>query len=387
TEPVQPERMNLTKVNSGKMKARWQISTWLFASLFTVYNANFDFLPGDDATPNLYLPLAILEEGSLTFSPEDRPFMFVWRIQRPTTGAHREISIDGWLPQVKNWPGSIGYDLDELALRQERYYLVPSIQEGRYLSTFGVGAGFFALPVFAAASVFVDFTNQSAHFPWYLGKIAASSAVAGSAVFIFLTALRFCSWMAALLLAFAYGAGTCVWSISSQTLWQHGPNELFLAAACYFATKRAPTKRDWSLSGLALAFAVLCRPTSAVVVLTMGAWLLFKHRDAVPAFILGGMPIAVLLSLYNWQFLGSPLNFGQTERGHSVALEKTGSQELWSTPLFEGLSGLLFSPSRGLLVYSPFLLFAAFGILRIWRDREYTALRPFTVAFVCLLLF
>ena len=31
-----------------------------------------------------------------------------------------------------------------------------------------------------------------------------------------------------------YGLGTGVWGISSQGLWSHGPNVLYLALGCYF---------------------------------------------------------------------------------------------------------------------------------------------------------
>src|SRR5438067_2143318 len=45
-----------------------------------------------------------------------------------------------------------------------------------------------------------------------------------------------------------------------------------------------------------------------------------------------------------------------------------------AAPPLEGLYGVLLSPSRGLFVYSPFLLFAIAPFLRAWRERGGVAL-------------
>ena len=50
-------------------------------------------------------------------------------------------------------------------------------------------------------------------------------------------------------------------------------------------------------------------------------------------------------------------------------------------PNLENATGLLLSPSRGLLVYSPVMVFAFAGILNAWNDDRYGALRPMSVVF------
>jgi hypothetical protein len=74
------------------------------------------------------------------------------------------------------------------------------------------------------------------------------------------------------------------------------------------------------------------------------------------------------------------LDFGQVKVGAPLAVLKTGSPELWQTPLWLGAAGLLASPSRGLLVYSPFFAAAFAGAVIAWRDPEYARLRFLTVA-------
>ena len=39
----------------------------------------------------------------------------------------------------------------------------------------------------------------------------------------------------------------------------------------------------------------------------------------------------------------------------------------WSTPFLIGLAGLLFAPSRGLLIYSPAFMFVPLGMIKVFR--------------------
>jgi hypothetical protein len=51
-----------------------------------------------------------------------------------------------------------------------------------------------------------------------------------------------------------------------------------------------------------------------------------------------------------------------------------------------GAAGLLLSPARGLLVYSPVAAVALWGMGRVWRDRKWTDLRPVSLAALALFL-
>jgi hypothetical protein len=362
------------------IRAERKLGFLIFAGLFLIYQSNLAFLPGDDATGNIFLPIAILKQHRISFSLDSNPFMFSWRKIGTQNADAQILSTEGWRRQVKDWPESMGYKLNELQVVEERYFIIRSTRENSYVNTFGIGAGLFALPFFALLDLTIGLEHQSVHFLWYAGKMVASLAVAGSAVMVFLIAARFCERRDALLLALAYGVGTCVWSISSQSLWQHGPVEFFLAMGAYFYFKPRPVRLDWFFVGLSWALASLCRPTVIVVVLIMGLWLVATDSRSFLPFALGAIPIGGLIGLYNWYFFSSALTFGQTERGISIALEKTGSAAVWQTPLLEGLAGLLISPSRGLFVYSPFLMFAAFGVCTIWKDIAFARFRPVTLS-------
>jgi hypothetical protein len=60
----------------------------------------------------------------------------------------------------------------------------------------------------------------------------------------------------------------------------------------------------------------------------------------------------------------------------------TASLAAFDTPIQEGLAGVLVSPSRGLLIYSPIFLFSFVGMMMVWMDSKsillkFLSLTPF----------
>jgi hypothetical protein len=349
----------------------------LFAILFFTYLANGMLLPGNDATPNVRLPMQILEHGSVFFTPEQNPSMFTFRLR--TREGTRETRFHEWNASPEGGTALPAEKRGQLSVDRPKYYLVPTQDPDKFANTFGLGAGLLALPVLAAVKPFVLSLEQRNDIQWHLGKIVAAAATAGSAVFLFLAAVPHVPWLAASLLALAYGAGTCVWSTSSQALWQHGPCELFLAIGAYFLLRRDRRHAD-ALSGLSLGLAVFCRPAAALVVLAVALSHALTDRRRLLRFVLGGSPIAAILLAYSQYAFGDPFAFGQLASGAEIARAKTGDPNLWQTPLYWGAAGLLFSPGRGLLVYSPVAIFALWGAVRAFLDPVWKDLRPLAVA-------
>ena len=345
---------------------------WVFGLLLGAYHLNGGFQEGHDATGHVYLPLQLLEHGQLSFRPEQAPLHFSWQRHTPEgPRVHLPLEPDPALA------GRI--ERGELSVAPH-YYLQPTARPGQYANTFGIGPGLYALPFYAAASLAVDDLQVQPEWMWGIAKLAAAAAVAGTGLLIFLIGLRLAPPWAALAAALVYGLGTCAWSISSQTLWQHGPNGLFLALGIY-GLVRADERRVFALlSGSALGFAVLCRPDSALYVAAVGAYLLWSRRALLlPFTAAAAVPLLGLLA-YNLHFFRDPFVLGQVGRARMLALAKTGSPELWSTPLHEGLAGILLSPSRGLFVYSPILLLSLWGATRAVHEPRWMPLRPLLLA-------
>src|SRR5262245_23765416 len=189
----------------------------LFVLLMTVYAVNGGYLPGNDAKANLYLAVNLLNHRKMSFSPEEFPFMFTWKFKDRRTTTNLQTTSQDELIQS----GTVEVD-------EPFYYLARGTRDGSYVSAFSPGSGLMAVPVFAVLKWTGHDPASHLAYLWYGGKLVASSLVAASAVLVLLAAAEFCATGPALLIALAYGLGTCAWSISSQTLWQHGPNQFFL---------------------------------------------------------------------------------------------------------------------------------------------------------------
>lgn len=445
---------------------RWALSLGLTVAMVAIYHVNGDFLPGNDATPNLYLPINLLQGRGLSFRPEDMPQMFIWEIHPPGPPRpaekppailprrtvrlnHWNRSVDPrswqWLQKLPSLPWTKPPTWQELRdagwlrLVGLEYYLVPTCDPGRlgYVNQYGPGAGLTALPIFALLGWATADLQQHPAAVWYGGKFVASVCVAGSVGLVYLSLWRWTRPWAALAIALVYGIGTCVWSVSSQALWQSGPNILFLALAvyCLVQAERAVAVRGagwWAVgAGLAAGWAVVCRPTSALVAGALaGAYLVRvfsgwrqKHsrqrsgrpgqapapewqvssqpseppappsqlKTSLPGaicvgFILGMLPPGLFLASYNTYYLGAPWRFGQLEAGGRLAQRQLGQPDPWSGKFLEGLYGQLISPSRGLFVYSPILVFSIWGMALAWQKRRYWLLRPLSLASLLLLL-
>jgi hypothetical protein len=350
----------------------------LFLLLAAVYHLNFDFNPASDSIPNLFLASNLVTRGSLSFSPEELPFMFAWRLK--TSAGDRIFKPASWESTVQGRTALELYREGRLEPFSAKYYLVPSTEPGRYVGIYGPGAGLLALPVLGPVALIPGARNFGAL--GYAGKSLASLLVAGSAVFVCLAALRFVPSRQALALGLVYGLGTCVWSESSQALWQQTPALFFVAWGTYLLVRVRETSRASWMCGLAYGAAVVCRPTLALLFLGVLVYLVIEARPASLRYLSAGIWPILLLLAYNAHYLGTPFRTGQAEAAAAVARTLTGSEDLWQTPLWLGAAGVLLSPSRGLLVYSPFLALSFWGAVRAWRssapppERVFRALGP-----------
>ncbi len=355
----------------------WRTPAALFLGLLLLYQINGAFLRVGDAAPNLYLPVQILTRGSLTFSPEETPFMFLWRDS--VLSPRRRFALKSWDDSIS---GHVARDLHRrgtLIPAEPRYYLVPAVQPGRYVGIYGPGAGVCALPYFALLSLLRPDWRENTAILGAEGQFFASMAVAGSAVFVYLAFLRFHPRRRSLLLALLYGAGTCVWTEPSQTLWQQTPAIFFVALGGYLWLRIAEGARVAAGCGAALGAAAACRPGLALLLGAVGAYALLKERKALLPFVLGCAPPLLLLAVFNARYLGSPFLFGQIAAAKALSKDPTTSAA-WNGSFGEGLAGILLSPSRGLFVFSPFLAFALWGTVRGWKTPGTAALRPLAIA-------
>lgn len=334
------------------MKAeKIRIGTLIFIILVLIYTINFKFIVSGDNIPARYIPFSLIKE--VDFDLDEFYGHFLERYPYMIYG--------------ENLP----------------YYVIKV--KGHYLSSFGIGSGILAFPIFLFPILFFKLAPDS-FAAVFLAKFAASLAIALSGVFIYLSLKIVTTQKNSLILTFVYALCSCVWSISSQQLWQHTSSELCIAIAIYFLLKGLSDQKFVSYTGFFLASAIIARPTNIVVTLILSSYVFFHCRKIILRFFF----LAIIpLGFYIWykaHYLGGLFIFEQLVYSPYSAMYKNGNPDLWSTPLSSGLAGLLFSPGRGLFFYSPVFILPFLGMLMIWKQTKYILFRYFAFSSLSLIL-
>src|SRR5436305_9158530 len=242
------------------------------------------------------------------------------------------------------------------------YWMVP-VPGGHIVSLYPVVLPVLLAPLYLPAVGYLHLRGWTDwrldHVARIMEKLSASLLAALSASLLYLLLRRRAAAPIALLLTLAYAFGTTTWVISSQALWQHGMAELLVIGALLLLTGPCTAPR-------ALAAGLLCgliagnRPPDVILAAALGAYGLFwAGRRAALLAAAAALPAGLVL-LYN---LGVA---GNLAGGYGLM----GKASVFQHDLLSGLGGLLFSPTRGLFVFSPFLLFLVLAWRHLPHDRS-----------------
>lgn len=198
--------------------------------------------------------------------------------------------------------------------------------------------------------------------PWIIHVIGAKSAskhavallATLTVVLIFRLLVRLDLGRVAFPAALAAGLGSDFWTIGSQSLWQHGPAALMLTCALLALAPPRPSRLRLLLGGAATGMMVACRLVDVVYAFAILGCLTYRERGRIGWFLPGPILIAALLFGYNFYYFGEWAG-GQAYL-ESIHPEVHGVAGPWSGSILGGLAGTLFSPARGLFVFSPWLL-------------------------------
>ncbi|HKP56438.1 MAG TPA: hypothetical protein VJV78_06955 [Polyangiales bacterium] len=376
------ERSNRARGLDGFLSRRRGLVSLVFGlCLVAIYQADDSIVEEGDAVANVELATNLLRTGKFHFSPRTSPIVFLWRSSAPLE-ERDDFYVRSWRQSNEGKPAGFWYGSGKLRFNGPRYFVVKSPVRDAYVCTFGIIAGISMLPMAAVLAAVDDNFTRTEWMKLTAAKLHASGLIALSAVLIFLIGLRYVRPRYALGIAASYALGTCVWAISSETLWQQTVNIALLAGVAFTFVKIVEDHSHHAtwICGLLLGIALASRPTALFVLLAVAGYLWLHRREALPSLLWAALPVPLLVAIYNQYYFGSPLNFGQELVGHTVAMAKTGTGNVWQTPAVVGLVGLLISPSRGLLVFSPFLAAGFWGAYRVWTMPQFRALRPFTIA-------
>ena len=281
-----------------------------------------------DTLPAAYLPLSILDHGTLYLN---------------------------YYPSLYNAAATKAFPHNP---NGTPYYLI--LQNGHYVSSYSPWSAFLAVPVYAVPLLSGVHTSRTQVLQW--ARITASLITALSVVVLFfaLGELVPIGWAA--VIAIVYAFGTTAFSVTSQAMWEHGPSALFLTLGLLFLVKGEKDESALPYGGLSFSIAVMMRYTDALIALVVALYILHKHRRILGRYLLLSSFPAFLIFAYNHWYLGSVFQTGYFQATPSAITQ------LRATPLWQGLAGVLFSPARGLFVYSPIFLLSLLGLGWIWRN-------------------
>ncbi|MEA2191511.1 MAG: hypothetical protein QOI73_1632 [Solirubrobacteraceae bacterium] len=337
---------------SRSLRARlpgWAAPLLLGALCLLVYNANLRTIGAGDTLPARYQPLILWHDGTLDLDANARLV------------AHGHPTTPPW---KRNAPADTAGDVSYV---EPWAYWMTHARGGQLASLYPVVAPLLVAPLYLPAALLLDRDGwrqpQIDRAAEVMEKLSASLLAAIASLVMYLVLRREgIRWALPLALVFAFGTDT--WMISSQALWQHGSGELLVALALLLAVGRASPLR-MGLLGFVCVLIAANRPPDVVIA---GAFLLYAvwrcKRDAVWLLAGAAAPLAALL-YYNLGFTG--------HLAGAYAAADSNHKDFFHLDLL-GLPGLLVSPARGLLVFSPFLVFIGVGLARRLRTPSSRAL-------------
>jgi len=318
-------------------RSKWAVPFFLGLLCLAVYNANLRQIGAGDTLPSRYLPLILWKYGTLKL------------------GDHAHLVANGH-PRYPNRDRPAGADGKVIYCESWTYWLVAT-RDHQLASLYPVVAPVLVAPLYLPAIVWLNVHGWEQpnidRVAEIMEKLSASLLASLASVVMYLVLRRDGGgWSLPLALAFAFGTNT--WMISSQGLWQHGSGELLVALALLLAVGN-PSRWRIALLGTGCVLLAANRPPDGLIAGAFVAYTAWTQRSkACWLFVGAALPLAAILA-YNLDFLAGGYAAGIDPNGHFFHLNGLG------------VLGLLASPARGLLVFSPIFLFLFPGVAQRLR--------------------
>jgi hypothetical protein len=254
------------------------------------------------------------------------------------------------------------------------YYFLTITPSNNVISSYPIGTPLLATPIFVLFSLIKpELLTTSTFFNPLLAQASYFAAITLTVLttvmmYVVLNNLLRNKWLA-VTGASLFVFGTEVISSTSRALWQHTGSLFMISVALYMYQQK-------NLGGLLFfsLLATLCRYPSAVILLPLIARLAWEKVKAIKAFesltqiakkiitlesvlyMILSLVVVLGIMYYHYYYMDSISFFAP----HYTANRFSGSP-------FSAVLGLLFSPSRGLFMYTPFFIFSLFYLFRYWK--------------------
>lgn len=303
----------------------------LFAGLVLIYNSNGRELQSVDSQPTKLAARALARNGVLTLDQDIA--------EKPALATR------------------VSFQKDRQGHTRSAYSVVPSIIA--------------AIPAWILAETgILDLSAPLA--PSLIAVLTASFLTASAVVLVFLTLGRLVSRKAALYTAIGLGLGTNYWALLSRALWQHETVAFGLALTLWAWLRPTDqlTNLRAVLGGAGLALACSCRLQVVPMAGILLIWL--ATRAGISRALLAGAVLvigiaALFAGQYDW--FGDVLGGFAAMQRVALRPDAHGVTNSISHEPWVGTLGLLISPSRGVLLFSPVVLLVLAGARRSLHSR------------------
>ncbi len=179
------------------------------------------------------------------------------------------------------------------------------------------------------------------------------SVVAG---LFYFTARIHLTWHLSFVVALTGAFGTPIWSTASRGLWSSTWQTFLMAAVVFilFLMQRKNLRYASLILATVLCWSYFVRPTGTIPLVVVTGYILLRKREQLFPFL------GVCVFWFAMFLLYSKIHFDSLLPGYYLA------SRLSFDHFAEAFSGNLLSPSRGLLVFLPWLLIPVFLTLRTW---------------------
>jgi hypothetical protein len=293
------------------LKKPYATPFFLFLIAFCIFVAGMRYMASGDAIPAILLPISLIRERNLDFNEF-----------------------------VKN-KNHLPYPFRNV--------------NGRIVSNFPILPGLLNTPIFLLAYFFGMSLQQMAKWRILLSLLSAAAIASLSVVFMYLALKIITSRNKAIFFSLVYALATSAWSVAAIGIWQHGPSIMFITAALWLLLRK---DRYLPYSGLLLSLAFFNRPSNLLIALPLTIYVFLHYRQYFRTYLTAALlPVPFFLS-YSYVYFNKPLFI----YGFPLDL---------SDNLFAGMAGSLFSPSHGIFIFTPILLFSAGPLIKSLSPKKY----------------
>jgi hypothetical protein len=186
--------------------------------------------------------------------------------------------------------------------------------------------------------------------------LAAILMAALAAIFFFTARLLLpLRWSVVIALAGAFA--TQLWSTASRALWSDTWGILLIGIVVWMLLAHETKRRKLNPIALAslLAWSYFVRPTNVISILAITVYLFIRYRKLFVAYAITGAVWLALFVAYSWY------HFHQLLPNYFLP-NRLSFRAFWTA-----FAGNLVSPSRGLFVFVPVLLFVAYLFIKYRR--------------------